>query len=77
MFTLIKLVLALLCFCSTAIIIIDAFKSALWKGLLCFICGFYYIIYALFEFKHESKFWIVLCSLFSGGVAGAMQLLLH
>jgi spore maturation protein SpmB len=77
MITLIKFALTLICFISTAVIVIDAFKAAFLKGALCIVRGFYYIFYALFEFKHDSKLLIVLCSFLSGGVAGAMQLVLH
>ena len=77
MFTLIYLALVLLCAISTIVILIDAFQNSLLKGLLCILCGFYYIFYALFEFKHRNKVLIVVGSLLSGGVAGCMKIVLR
>ena len=59
----------------TVIILVDAFKDSVVKGLFCCICGFYYIYYARFEFKHDSKLLIVLGSLIGGGVAGTLRFL--
>lgn len=43
------------------IIIIDAFKSAIWKGILCLItCGLFNLYYAIVEFKHDNKWLIVI-----------------
>lgn len=41
------------------IILIDAFKSAVWKGIVGFLCGFYLLYYAFVEFKHEKKSLII------------------
>lgn len=37
------------------IILIDAFKNAVWKGILGFFCGLYLLYYAFVEFQHEKK----------------------
>jgi hypothetical protein len=37
------------------IILIDAFKSALWKGLVGLFCALYLLYYGFAEFKHEKK----------------------
>ena len=52
------------------IILIEAFKDEIWKGLLSLLCGLYGLYYALFEFDHEQKWTIVLTALFGGGVGG-------
>ncbi|MEP6755531.1 MAG: hypothetical protein ABJA67_08530 [Chthonomonadales bacterium] len=52
-------------------ILIDAFKNEVWKGILCIVCGFYALYYALVEFEHEYKWQIIaadiLCAI--GGIA--------
>jgi len=74
MFSILFGLLSLIC---TVVILVDAFKASVLKGLLCILCGFYYIFYALLEFKHENKFWLVLGSLIGGGVAGGLRVLGH
>ena len=73
MFTLIEFGLYLICVVCTVVILVDAFKKSLISGFVCLLCGLYYIYYAIFEFKHPNKFLVVLGSLLSGGVAGAMH----
>jgi len=56
------------------IILIDAFKNEVWKGIVGFICGFYLLYYAIVEYKAPNKalivgIWIV-CSLIGGGLVG-------
>jgi hypothetical protein len=46
------------------IILVDAFKDALWKGFLSFCCYFYFLYYAFIEFDHEKKWPIVLGAIF-------------
>lgn len=41
------------------IILIDAFKNAVWKGILGFFCGLYLLYYAFTEFQHEKKGMII------------------
>lgn len=41
------------------IILIDAFKNEVWKGIVGFICGLYLLYYAIVEFQHEKKWLIV------------------
>ncbi len=54
-------ILWLVSFICGIIIIISAFKSAIWKGILClFTCGIYLLYYAIVEFEHEKKWLIVL-----------------
>ena len=51
------------------IILIDAFKDSVLKGLACILCcGIYLLYYELFEFEHEKKWQIVLGSWFLGGL---------
>ena len=77
MFTLISLVFGIILVICTVIILVDAFKKSLLKGFFCLLCGIYYIYFALVEFEHPNKFWVVVGSLLSGGVAGAMSFLHH
>lgn len=41
------------------IILIDAFKNAVWKGLVGLICGFYLLYYAFTEFQNDKKMTII------------------
>lgn len=52
------------------IILIDAFKNAVWKGLLGFFCGFYLLYYAFVEFQNEKKTQIIAAWLGSAIVGG-------
>ena len=51
----------------TIIILIDAFQDAIWKGIVSFLCGLYFLYYAIAEFEHDNKWLVVLTSL--GGSA--------
>ena len=37
------------------IVLIDAFKSAVWKGIVGLLCGLYLLYYGVTEFKHENR----------------------
>jgi hypothetical protein len=52
----------------TIFILIEAFRDALWKGLLSLLCGFYLLYYAFFDFEHDDKWLIVLGSMGGGAV---------
>ena len=42
------------------IILIDAFKNAVWKGIVCLVtCGIYMLYYAIVEFQNDKKWTIV------------------
>lgn len=56
----------LVCF---IILVIAAFKSAVWKGILGFFCFIYLLYFAFVEFEHEKKMMIALGYLV--GVVGA------
>ena len=63
-------IIALIC---SIIILVDAFKNEVWKGLVSlFCCGLYFIYYALFEFEHENKWLIVFGSFLGHGIASAL-----
>ncbi len=53
------------------VIIVDAFKNSIVKGLISLFCGIYAIYYGIVEFEHEYKWPIVIgaiiCAL-GGGV---------
>ena len=57
-------------FVCSIIILIDAFKNEVWKGIVSLLCGLYMLYYAFAEFQHEKKWLIVLVWLL-GGVAGS------
>lgn len=73
MLVLLELIFWLLGAICTLIILVDAFRSSVLKGCISFFCCFYYFWYALFEFKHENKFLIVLGSFVGGGVGGLLH----
>lgn len=58
-------------FCSVKILI-DAFQDELWKGVVCLLCGLYFLYYSLFEYEDENKWVIVLTSLAASSVGGAI-----
>lgn len=54
------------------IVLVDAFKHEIWKGIVGLLCGFYLLYYAIAEFQHEKKWAIVLTGLLGGCVGGAL-----
>lgn len=57
----------------TIYVIVEAFKEAIWKGILCiFTCGLYWLYYALFEFEDDNKWPIVLGAIFGNGIAAGI-----
>ena len=75
----VKLILAvcfgLIGFGCSIIIIIEAFKDEIWKGILCLLCGLYMIYYGLFDFEHENKWLIFLLAIGGSAIAaGIMRL---
>ncbi len=54
-------------------ILIDAFKSAAWKGFACLLCFFYFAYYSLFEFEHDNKWLVVLGSVIGSLITIAMS----
>jgi uncharacterized membrane protein HdeD (DUF308 family) len=65
--------LGLVAFGCWLVVLIDAFRSEIWKGIVALLCGIYWIIYALFEFEHECKWAIVLVGIFGASAAAAMR----
>jgi hypothetical protein len=53
------------------IILIDAFKNAVWKGLVGLLCGLYLLYYAITEFEHDKK-WMIIGGGFAGSFIGAI-----
>lgn len=54
------------------VILVDAFRDAIWKGVLSLLCGLYGLYYALFEFEHEWKWPIVLGAMGGGTIAAGL-----
>ena len=65
------------------IILIDAFKNEVWKGILGFFCGLYLLYYAFTEYQAPNKWMIVGiwigCAVVGGGLVGfsAMSTISH
>lgn len=68
-FSILGIVFILAGFGCSIVILIDAFQDSVVKGILCILCGFYGLYYALFEFEHENKWLIVLGSFLCSGMA--------
>jgi uncharacterized membrane protein HdeD (DUF308 family) len=54
------------------IILADAFRSSILKGLFGLLCGIYLLIYAILEFEHKNKWIIILVWLLGGGAGSAI-----
>lgn len=54
------------------IILADAFKDSILKGLFGLLCGIYLLIYAILEFDHKNKWIIILVWLIGGGAGSAI-----
>lgn len=59
------MILFLVSFVCSIIIIVDAFKNAVWKGILSFFCGIYLLYYAIAEYNSPNK-WMI----FGGSLGG-------
>jgi hypothetical protein len=51
------------------IILIDAFKNEVLKGLVGFFCGLYLLYYAIVEYQAENK-WMIVGLWLAGGIIG-------
>jgi hypothetical protein len=71
LFTIAGLLLGLVGLVCAIILLIDAFKNAIWKGILGFFCFPYLIYYAFAEYQSDNKMLIVMGYLVGavGGVA--------
>ena len=52
------------------IILIDAFKNEVWKGLVGFFCGLYLLYYAIAEYQAENK-WLIVGLWLGGTIVGS------
>ncbi|MCW5936279.1 MAG: hypothetical protein KIT11_03105 [Fimbriimonadaceae bacterium] len=57
------------------IILIDAFKSAIWKGIVGILCGLYLLYYGIVEFKHPNKTVILAVWLISAILGGGLSVM--
>lgn len=48
------------------IILIDAFRDSILKGIIGLLCGLYLLYYSIFEFEHDNK-WLLIIGAFGGG----------
>lgn len=74
-FTLLALIFGIGSIVCWFIVLIDAFQDEVWKGLVCILCGFYWLYYAIIDFDHEKKWTIVLTAIFGGTLASIFQIL--
>ncbi len=58
-------------FVCSIIILIDAFKNAVWKGIVYLLCGIYGLYYMFVEFQHEKK-WQIIGGAFGFSILGAI-----
>jgi hypothetical protein len=63
---------ALVCW---VIILIDAFKNEVWKGIVFFLCGLYALYYTFVEFDHDQK-WPIVIGYLLGGAAGTVLMIM-
>ncbi|MCW3100372.1 MAG: hypothetical protein JWL77_5990 [Chthonomonadaceae bacterium] len=52
------------------IILIDAFKNEIWKGILALFCSLYLLYYGLVEYQAENK-WLIVAIWLGGAIVGA------
>lgn len=50
----------------------EAWEDEVWKALAAFFIPIYLLFYAIAEFDHDYKWWIVAGYLFGGGVGGTL-----
>ncbi len=55
------------------IVLIDAFRNEIWKGVLGLLCGLYLLIYAFTEYDGDNKTMIILGILLGGLIGGALM----
>jgi len=56
-------------FVGAIMILIDAFKNEVWKGILGFFCFFYLLYYAIVEYQAQNK-WLIVALWLGGGIIG-------
>jgi len=54
------------------IILIDAFKNEIWKGIVGFFCGLYLLYYGIVEFQSPNKLPILLVACLGSAVGGML-----
>lgn len=65
----------LVSFVCSLIVLIEAFKDEVWKGILYLVCGLYGLYYMFAEFQHEKKVLIIIGSLGGGVIAGILNMM--
>ncbi len=57
----------------TIIVLIDAFRNEVWKGIVGFLCGLYLLYYAFAEYQGDNKMMLILGMLLGGFVGGGLM----
>lgn len=68
-YSLLALLFALAGSIGCIIILVNAFRDEIWKGVVGLLCGLYLLYYALFDFEHENK-WLIILLAFGGSAIG-------
>ena len=53
-------------------VIIEAFRDEVWKGFACFLCGLYWLYYALAEWEHDYKIPILIGAVGGNAIAAGL-----
>jgi hypothetical protein len=53
------------------IILIEAFRDEIWKGILALLCGLYLLWFAIFDFDHDHK-WLIVGGYLLGGAGASL-----
>jgi hypothetical protein len=73
MLAILSLIFSVVSLVLMVVILIDAFKDAIWKGLVGLFCGLYLLYYGLVEFEHENKLFIVGGWIGAGAMAAGLR----
>lgn len=77
LFTILSAGFGIMSLVASIYILVEAFRDEIWKGILCILCGFYFLWYAIFDFDADNKWLWVLLSLGGGAIAGCLQAVAH
>ena len=64
---------SLVSFVCYVLILISAFKNAIWKGIVGLLCGLYALYYGFTEFENPNKIAITLGMLICGIIGGSLR----
>lgn len=59
------------------VILVAAFRDAIWKGLLGLLCGLYLLYYAIFDYEDDNKWLIIILAFGGASIAAGLRRLAH